>query len=150
MVGGIEAVVRASQLPEARYRQRRPYLALELVQAGQAMGQQFFAAIFGAKVGDVFFAGSDPMQGIAVARVEAIKPGDPARIAQLIGPLRQQTDQAYLQGVSAAMHDAALAMVKPSSDLTLARAAMGIDQTVLDKVAKSGAKPGDKPSGPAQ
>ncbi|HEY3796987.1 MAG TPA: peptidylprolyl isomerase [Caulobacteraceae bacterium] len=97
----------------------------------QTMGQELLGAIFGTKPGQVFTVGSDAMKGMVVARVEAIRPGDPKQIATLIGVVRQRSDQAYVQGLADAVRQAAMKEIKPTIDLDLARSTMGVDAAML-------------------
>ncbi len=111
-------------------------------------GQGFLGAAFAAKPKDVFFAPSQEKGGLIVARVDAITAGDPAKIAQLIGALRGQSDPGYLEGLAGALHDAATKTVNPRSNLELARNIMGIDPAMVARATSN--KTPAKSAGPAQ
>jgi peptidyl-prolyl cis-trans isomerase D len=104
----------------------------------QTLGQDFLAAIFGSKVGQVFTAGSDPLKGVVIARVDASHPGDPKQVAAVIEALRQRGAQDYLGALEQAVRAAAVKMIKPATNLELARNAMGIDAAM---VARDAPKP---------
>jgi len=105
-------------------------------QAEQTFGQEFLAATFGAKTGQVFTAGSDALKGLVVARVDAIHPGDPKQVAAVLEVVRQRGAQAYMEGLQQAVRDAALRMIKPQTDLQLARNAMGVDAAMVARATK--------------
>jgi peptidyl-prolyl cis-trans isomerase D len=107
----------------------------------QTLGQSFLEAAFGAKPNQVFAVGSDPLNGIVIARVDAVHTPDPRQVAVVIDQIRQRAGQAYLNDIQDAVHRAATALVKPSTDLALARTAMGVDDAM---VARATAK---KPAG---
>jgi len=113
-------------------------------QFAQTYGQPFLAAAFDGKQGDFFAVGSDPLKGLVVARIDAVKPPDPSQVAQVLEIVRQRGSATYLQGLQDAARDAAVKMIKPRTDLTLARNAMGVDPAMaarIDKTAAAGAKP---------
>jgi peptidyl-prolyl cis-trans isomerase D len=116
-------------------------------QYAQTLGQQFLQEIFQAKPGAPFIAGSDVLKGMVVARVDAVHPADPSQVASILPLLAQRSDEAYLQGLAGAVHGAALKMIKPRTDLALARTAIGVDSAT---VAKLSAKPGAKGAGLAK
>ncbi|HEX3920422.1 MAG TPA: peptidyl-prolyl cis-trans isomerase [Caulobacteraceae bacterium] len=105
-------------------------------QLAQSIGQPVLAAAFGAKPGVVFTAGSDGLQGIVVGRLDAIHPGDAKQVAQVIEPLRQRGSQSYLAGVQEAVRAASLAMIKPQTDIALARDAMGANAALIARATK--------------
>ena len=112
----------------------------------QTYGQPFLAAAFDGKVGQVFAVGSDPLKGLVIVRVDAVKPADPKQVAQVLELVRQRASADYLQGLQTASRNAAVKMIKPRTDLTLARNAMGVDAAMAaraDKAAaaSAGAKP---------
>jgi len=125
-------------------------LGIERVNARQyeqTLGDELLGAMFQTKPGATFTAGSAPLRGLVVGRIDAIHPADPTAIAQMIEPLRQRADQTYLQGIAAASRAAAVKLIKPTTDLALADSAMGIDQATLDKLRP---KTPAKGSGPAK
>ena len=98
------------------------------------MGQEFLAQIFGQKPGQVFTAGSDPLKGLVVARVDAVRPGEPRQVAAVLENVRQRSLDEYLKGVQQTVAEAAVKMVKPSTDIDLAHSAMGVDAAMLARV----------------
>ena len=105
----------------------------------QTLGQSFLGAIFQQKAGQVFTAGSDPLQGMVVARVDAIHVPDPKQVAMVLETVRQKTAESYLRGLQGAIRDASLQMIKPSTDLTLARNAMGVDPAMAARLSSQAA-----------
>ncbi|HEY2709151.1 MAG TPA: peptidyl-prolyl cis-trans isomerase [Caulobacteraceae bacterium] len=110
-------------------------------QYAQTLGQDFLAATFGTKAGQVFVAGSDPLKGLVVARIDAIRPADPRQIAQVLDAVRQQSAQPYLEGLIDAARQAAVKMVKPRTDLALARNTIGVDDAMVARATKGAASP---------
>jgi hypothetical protein len=103
----------------------------------QTLGQAFLEAAFGAKPGQVFVIGSDKLNGIVVGRVDALHIPDPRQVAAVIDQVRQRTGQSYLDGLQQAVHAASLAMIKPTTDIDLARSAMGVDADMLARATKT-------------
>lgn len=118
------------------------------IQQYQALGRDVLQGVFSEKPGAVFAAGGPG--GIFIVKLDAVRSGevmDMARAVQVIGP---KVNQEYVSDVEAAVRDAAQAAIKPRTNLTLARQAIGVDQATLDKLnAKPGAKPGAKPAKPS-
>jgi peptidyl-prolyl cis-trans isomerase D len=115
----------------------------------QTYGQPFLAATFDGKAGQVFAVGSDPLKGLVILRVDAVRPADPKQVAQVLELVRQRASATYLEGLQEAARQAAVKMIKPRSDLTLARNAMGVDPAMaarIDKAAASGSASGGKPA----
>lgn len=104
----------------------------------QTLGQDFLMRIFQAKAGQLFFAGSDPLKGFVVARVDAIHPADPTKTAVILQAVRQHESQDYLQALVTAARDASVTWVKPVTDIDIARNAMGADPAMI---ARATAKP---------
>jgi peptidyl-prolyl cis-trans isomerase D len=100
-------------------------------QLEQTLGQELLAASFDAKTGQVFTAGSDKLGGLVVARLDATHPGDPKQVAAVLEIVRQRGSQAYLEGLQGAVRDAAVRMIKPQTDLDLARSVMGVDAAMV-------------------
>jgi peptidyl-prolyl cis-trans isomerase D len=100
----------------------------------QTLGQTFLAAVFQQKAGQIFTVGSDQLQGMVVGRVDAVHVPDPKQVAMVLETVRQKTAQSYLRGLQGAIRDASVQLVKPSTDLTLARNAMGIDPAMAARV----------------
>jgi peptidyl-prolyl cis-trans isomerase D len=111
----------------------------------QTFGQAFLGAVFEQKQGQIFAVGSDPLKGMVVARIDQVHVPDPKQIALVLETVRQRTAEAYLNGVQghgglqSAIRDAALHMVKPTTDLTLARSAMGVDAEMAARLTKAAA-----------
>jgi peptidyl-prolyl cis-trans isomerase D len=103
-------------------------------QLEQTLGQEMLQQVFGAKLNTPFVAGSGPLQGLVVARIDAIHAADPKDIAPMIDPLRQRADQTYLQGIAGAARAAALKMIKPTTDVTLADNVMGVTPEMQAKL----------------
>jgi len=65
----------------------------------------------------------------------------------VVETVRQRTAEAYLNGVQgrgglqSAIRDAAMHLVKPSTDLTLARTAMGVDAAMAARLTKASTGP---------
>jgi peptidyl-prolyl cis-trans isomerase D len=120
----------------------------------QTYGQPFLAATFDGKAGQVFAVGSDPLKGLVILRVDTVKPADPKQVAQVLELVRQRATANYLEGLQEASRQAAVRMIKPHSDLALARNAMGVDPAMaarIDKAAAAsegvvGAKPAPQPA----
>jgi peptidyl-prolyl cis-trans isomerase D len=109
---------------------REAGMQLIQMQKYQALGQPFVAAIFGHKPGDVFDAGGK--DGVFIARLDAVRPGDVTETARLVESLRSRASQEYLQSLVAAAKTAAAQQIKPVINLKLARTTMGVDPATLD------------------
>ena len=113
----------------------------------QTLGQAFLGAVFDQKPNQVFSVLSDQLKGVVIGRVDAIHVPDPKQIAMVVETVRQRTAEAYLNGVQgrgglqSAIRDAAMHLVKPSTDLTLARTAMGVDAAMAARLTKASTGP---------
>ena len=96
-----------------------------------ALGQDFLSQLFSAKQGQIFSAGSDPLKGFVVARMDAIHAADPKQVASVLDAVNQRADQGYLQALAGTMREAAVKWIRPVTDLDLARTAMGIDPAMV-------------------
>jgi peptidyl-prolyl cis-trans isomerase D len=105
-----------------------------------AFGQDFLAATFGEKTGQLFVVGSDPLKGMVVGRLDAVRPADPKQVAQVLELVRQRGSQAYLEGLQEATRQAAVRMINPRSNLALARNAMGVDPAMAARFDKAAGK----------
>jgi len=114
----------------------------------QAIGQSLLGQIFQAKPGVVFTAGSDQLRGYVVARVDAIHPGDPRQVAQVLEMVRQRANEGYLESLAGAVRELAVNWVKPRTDIGLARDAMGIDPAMVTRLSPKLLS--NKAAGPAQ
>lgn len=113
-------------------------------QQEQALGRAFLGSAFQAKPGQVFTAGSDPLKGFVVARLDAVHAADPKQVAAVLQVIQQRSTQAYVTGLQASIRDASVKLIKPSTDLALARQAMGVDDAMAaraDKAAAASAGP---------
>ena len=104
------------------------------------LGQQFFGGVFQAKQGQVFDVLSQPLGGVVVARVDAVRPADARQTATFLELERRSISQPYLESVQVAVKDAAIKIVKPSTDLDLARNVMGVDAAMLARINAKPAK----------
>jgi peptidyl-prolyl cis-trans isomerase D len=111
-------------------------------QYAQTFGQPFLAVVFGGKTGEVFSVGSDPLRGLVIGRVDAVKPADPQQVAQLLEAVRQRATTTYLESLQGAARDAAVKMIKPQTNLTLARNAMNVDPAMAARIDKAAAAAG--------
>jgi hypothetical protein len=108
-------------------------------QYAQTFGQPFLQVAFGAKPGQVFSVGSDALKGLVIGRLDAVRSADPRQIAQLLDRVRQSATASYLQALQAAARDAAVKMIKPQTNLTLARNAMNVDAAMAARIDKANA-----------
>jgi peptidyl-prolyl cis-trans isomerase D len=98
----------------------------------QALGQDFLENAFGARAGAVFV--SNAPGGIIIAKLDAVRPGDVNAMAHALEANRQRLASGYLRDVDAAVRQAALDAIKPTTNLDLARRAIGVDPTLLPKL----------------
>ena len=112
---------------------------LQLVKAQQyqALGREFLAQVFGQKPGALFAAGAP--NGVFIARLDAIRPGDPAQTAQFLAAIQPRVSQDYLRDLIATTKAAAEKSVKVNANLPLAQKALGIDPATLGKAGTKGA-----------
>ena len=113
---------------------RQQDLQVMKAQQYQALGREFLTQIFNQKQGAVFAAGAP--NGIFIARLDAIRPGDVAATARFLETIRQRASQDYLRDIVANTKEAAEKAIKVSINLKLARQAVGVDPA---SVAKTGA-----------
>ncbi len=97
----------------------------------QAMGQSFLQDVFGVKPGEVFAAGAP--NGVYIAKLDAVRAGDPTATAQVINAIRGKISENYLDDVLASAKIAAKREIKPQINVTLARQAIGVDPTIAPK-----------------
>jgi peptidyl-prolyl cis-trans isomerase D len=103
----------------------------------QALGQEFLEGVFGVKAGELFAAGGQ--NGIYIAKVDAVRPGDPSQTARLLEAVRPRASAAFIKDQMAALETAAREDYKVTTNLAAARQALGVDPAVI---AKSPAKAG--------
>ncbi len=113
-------------------------------QQEQTLGRAFVGSAFQTKQGQFFTAGSDPLKGFVVARLDAVHLADPKQVAAILQVLQQRSAQTYVAGLQQAIREAAVKMVKPNTDLALAREAMGVDQAMAARADKAAAASGPK------
>ena len=101
----------------------------------QPLGREFLSAIFGQKTGEVFAAGAP--NGVFIARLDGIRPGDIQTTARFLETIRQRASQDYLHDIVDATKSAAQRSVKVNINLNLARQTMGVDPATI---ATSGTK----------
>ncbi len=97
----------------------------------QALGSQFLQAAFGVRPGDAFAAAGPT--GVYIAKLDAIRPGDPRQVADVTNAFRDRIGEGYLNDVLAASKAAAAAQVKPQINRQLALQAIGVDPTQVAK-----------------
>lgn len=113
----------------------------------QTLGQDVLLQTFQAKAGQLFSAGSDPLKGFVVARLDGVHPADPSKAAVIVEAVRQRADQGYMRSLVTAVRDASVRWIKPTTDIDIARTAMGADAAM---VARATAKPASKGAGLAR
>ena len=128
--------------------QRVPNITRENARQFQGLGRDLLIATFGAKPGEPFTARA-PQGGYLVAKVEAVRPGSVAQLAQVTETMRQQATQGLYQDVGDAAAEAARAQVKTRVNLALAQEAIGVDPTTLPGAKKTSGKD-QAPRDPAQ
>ena len=89
----------------------------------------------------MFAAGGQ--NGIYIAKVDAVRPGDPTRTAQLLEVLRPRASTAYIKDQMATVETAARDTYKVTLNLPVARRALDVDPALI-------AKPAGKASAPAK
>ena len=115
-------------------------------QQEQTLGRAFIGGAFQAKPGQVFTAGSDPLKGFVVAKLDAVHLADPKQVASVLEIIRQRSAQTYLTGLQQSVRDAAVKMIKPTTDLALAREAMGVDAAMAARADKAAASQNPRPA----
>jgi peptidyl-prolyl cis-trans isomerase D len=107
----------------------------------QTFGQDFLAIVFGQKAGAYFTVGSNALNGFVVGHLDAVRPADSRQVAQVLELLRQRGSQSYLEGLQQATREASVKLIKPSTNLKLARDAMGVDPAMAERYDKAAAAP---------
>jgi peptidyl-prolyl cis-trans isomerase D len=113
--------------------------SLQLVKAQQyqALGREFLSQLFGQKPGALFGAGAP--NGVFIARLDAIRPGDTTQTAQFLGAIEPRVSQDYLRDLVTNAKVAAEKAVGVNVNLPLARQALGVDPASLAKAGAKGA-----------
>ncbi|HZZ88349.1 MAG TPA: peptidyl-prolyl cis-trans isomerase, partial [Caulobacteraceae bacterium] len=120
---------------------------LSAQQYARVFGQELLAMVFGQKQPAYFVVGSDPLKGFVVGHVDAIRPADPKQVAQVLELLRQRGTTTYLEGLQEATRQASVALVKPTTNLKLAREAMGVDPDMAARYDKAAGAPAASATG---
>jgi hypothetical protein len=79
------------------------------------------------------------LKGFVVARLDAVHLADPKQVAAILQVLQQRSAQTYVAGLQQTIREAAVKMVKPNTDLALAREAMGVDAAMAARADKAAA-----------
>jgi peptidyl-prolyl cis-trans isomerase D len=116
---------------------RQQGLQLVKAQQYQALGREFLSQVFGEKSGALFAAGAP--NGVFIARLDAIRPGDPAATAQVLQVIQRKASEDYLRDLLTSTKVAAEKAVKVTVNLPLARQALGIDPNHVGKGGTQGA-----------
>ena len=119
---------------------RQPGMQLIQVEQYKTLGREFVTSIFGQKPGDVFAAGAP--NGVFIARLDAVRPGDVATTARFLENIRQRASEDYLREMVNSAKIAAAQTVKVEVNLNLARQTMGVDPA---SIATLGGKSVPKP-----
>lgn len=98
--------------------------------------QEILVQTFSGKPGDVFTARNKSF-GYVVGKIDSVRAGDPAALAQAAEQARPQMTVSYLREMQDAAELAARQKIKPRIDTDRARAALG-----LEPEPKTGSKPG--------
>jgi peptidyl-prolyl cis-trans isomerase D len=119
---------------------------MQLIQSRKyaALGRDFLTAIFGEKAGAVFDAGGS--SGVYIARLDAIRPGDPTTTAELLNAIGPRASADYLRDLVAATRVAARDAIKVQINLPLARRTMNVDPASIPEGGTAG---GSKAAGTA-
>lgn len=91
----------------------------------QNLSPDFVTKAMESKAGEVFTGAVAPF-GVAVAKVDTTRPGDPTQLAQATAITTSQMTQTAVEELAAALRSAALASVKPKIHPDAARAALGL------------------------
>jgi peptidyl-prolyl cis-trans isomerase D len=91
----------------------------------KALGNDILSKMFGVKAGEVFTADAGPPR-IVVAKLQAIRAGDPAMAGRVTESQRPALSQQLFQGLQSGAQAYAIAKLKTRTDLTRARTAIGI------------------------
>jgi peptidyl-prolyl cis-trans isomerase D len=112
---------------------------LQLVKAQQyqALGREFLTQVFGQKPGALFGAGGP--NGVFIARLDAIRPGDPVETARFLRAIEPRVSQDYLRDLITTAKVAAEKAVRVNVNVKLAHQALGIDPATLGKAGTKGA-----------
>jgi hypothetical protein len=116
---------------------RQQGLQVVKAQQYQALGREFLTQVFGQKPGALFAAGAP--NGVFIARLDAIRAGDPVATAQFLQAMQPRVSQDYLRDLIATTKAASEKVVKVNINLLLARQSLGIDPASVGKAGTKGA-----------
>jgi peptidyl-prolyl cis-trans isomerase D len=102
------------------------------LQQYQNLGREFLEGVFGSKPGNVF--GALTPTGVAIAKLDAIRPGDRTATATLAEEIRQRMSQDYMRELIDNVREAAEKNVKVTTNLDLARKTIGVDAATMAKL----------------
>ncbi len=102
------------------------------LQQYQNLGREFLEGVFGSKPGNVF--GALTPTGVAIAKLDAIRPGDRTATATLAEEIRQRMSQDYMRELIDNVRQAAENNVKVTTNLDLARKTIGVDAATMAKL----------------
>jgi peptidyl-prolyl cis-trans isomerase D len=109
----------------------------------QTLSRDMLSKVFTAKPGDVFTAQFSRF-AFVVGKLEAVHPGDPAKLAAMAEQIRPQMSQGYFNEMAEAAELSARRKVKLQIDENRAREAIGLEP-INPKAPANGAKPAGKP-----
>jgi len=115
---------------------RQNGMQLIRAQTYKDLGRDFLGAIFGQKAGAVFDAGAP--EGVYIARLDAVRPADPALSARLLNAIGPRASEDYLRDLATSTKTAARDMVKVDINLPLARRTMNVDPASVAAPGKAG------------
>ncbi|MHB8530487.1 MAG: peptidylprolyl isomerase [Caulobacteraceae bacterium] len=102
-----------------------------LAQQYQNLGRDFLAGVFGSKPGEVF--GAMTPGGVAIGRLQAVRPGDETSMAKVVQAVRGRMTQDYMRDLVGEVRDASEKSVHVATNLKLARQTIGVDSSMLAK-----------------
>jgi len=121
-----------------------PGIDKQNAQKDQTLSQDMLAKIFTAKPGDAFTAQFSRF-AFVVGKLEAVHPGDPARLAAMAEQIRPQMNQAFFKEMGEAAELSARRKVKVQIDDNRAREAIGLEP--VNPKAAGTVIPAGKPAG---
>ncbi len=102
------------------------------LQQYQSLGREMLEGVFGAKPGDVF--GALTPSGIAVVRLDAVRPGDPTTSARIAQQIRPRMSQDFDRELVDTVREASVKAIHVTLNLDLARKTVGVDAATLAKL----------------
>jgi peptidyl-prolyl cis-trans isomerase D len=107
----------------------------------QVLGQDILNQTFAAKAGTVFVART-PQFGMAVVKVDAVKPGPTAMIAQATAMQERPTSEAVFRALGEGARGEAVRKLKTKTDIERAKLAIGLDPATAADVKTAPQAPG--------